>query len=174
MFFVPPEDPHASVLTHRCFTRLQNGQTVTSYELVQDAYAESNDGSSIPGKPLNMSWALDRHVGQNGSINMAFRIIPKLYASFGFNERTYIGYDLIYLKPMIGDENQYSYQRLEGEGGLNDAYLGLAYQFGKLSVGVNAVLLFGKLEERETISRIAYIDGMFDQSGYYIRTRTTP
>lgn len=114
----------------------------------------------------------DYTAGQNGSLNMAFRIIPKLYASIGFNERTDIGYDLSYTEPIIGDATQYYNKRLEGEGGLNDAYLGLAYQFGKLSVGVNAVLLFGKLEERETIYRIAFVDGMFDQSGYYIRTRT--
>ena len=107
----------------------------------------------------------DYTAGQNGSINMAFRVARKLYASFGFNERTDIGYDLIYLNPIVGDETQRSYQRLEGEGGLNDAYFGLAYQFGKLSVGVNAVLLFGKLEERETIVRLPF------DSGYYIRTR---
>ena len=52
------------------FATIENGQTVTSYELVQDAYAESNDGSSIPGKPLTMNWAYDRHVGQNGSITV--------------------------------------------------------------------------------------------------------
>lgn len=64
------DDGKARVSAIRDFSTIENGQTVTSYELVQDAYAESNDGSSIPGKPLNMSWALDRHVGQNGSITV--------------------------------------------------------------------------------------------------------
>ena len=34
----------------------------------------------------------DYTAGQNGAINMAFRVAPKLFASFGFNERTDIGY----------------------------------------------------------------------------------
>ncbi len=108
----------------------------------------------------------DYTAGQNGAINMAFRVAPKLFASFGFNERTDIGYDLSFIKPVMGDNTKQSYQRLEGEGGLNDFYVGLAYQWGKLSLGVNAILLFGKLEERETLVLLPF------DSGYYIKTRT--
>lgn len=108
----------------------------------------------------------DYTAGQNGAINMAFRIAPKLFASFGFNERTDIGYDLSFIKSVMGDNTKQSYQRLEGEGGLNDFYVGLAYQWKKLSFGVNAILLFGKLEERETLVLLPF------DSGYYIKTRT--
>ena len=103
--------------------------------------------------------------GQNGSINMAFRVYKHLYASLGFNERSDIGYDLHFIKPVMGDESISSAQVVEGEGGLNDVYLGLAYQLGRLSLGVNAAIVFGKLEERETLQLLPYT------AGYYIRTR---
>ena len=60
----------ARVSVVREYSKSENGQIVSEYDLVQDAYAESNDGSSIPGKPLTMNWAYDRHVGQNGSITV--------------------------------------------------------------------------------------------------------
>lgn len=60
----------ARVSVVREYSKSENGQLVSEYDLVQDAYAESNDGSSIPGKPLTMNWAYDRHVGQNGSITV--------------------------------------------------------------------------------------------------------
>ena len=105
-------------------------------------------------------------VAQNASINMAFRLYKKLFMSFGFNEKSDIGYDILYNNEVIGDPSMRFLQHIEGEGGLNEAYLGLAYQFGKLSIGVNSSLIFGKLEERQTLQILPV------GSGYYLKTRT--
>lgn len=48
-----------------------DGVLNTDYELVKDAYAESNDGDKILGKPLSMNWAFDKHIGSQGSITIA-------------------------------------------------------------------------------------------------------
>lgn len=103
-------------------------------------------------------------VAQNASLNMAFRIYNKLYASFGFIQRSDIGYSLHYYKLINGSDNQYYTQQISGQGGLNDFYLGLAYRFGGLSIGVNSALVFGNLEKR--LSLIPAIE-----DSYYINSQ---
>lgn len=104
-------------------------------------------------------------VAQNASLNMAFRIYKDLFASFGFNQRSDIGYDLHYYEMINGSNNEYYNQQISGKGGLNDFYLGFAYKFNRLSVGFNTSLVFGNLEKRLTL-----IPGVTDS--YYINTRT--
>lgn len=112
----------------------------------------------------------DYTVAQNASLVMAFRVYKKLYASFGFNEKSDIGYDLYNLRSSTGEVLMYYHEFLEGEGGLNEAYLGLAYRFGKLSVGVNAAYIFGKIEERLTIS--PEIQWGLNYFNYQLKSRT--
>ena len=64
------KDNNAKLSAIRDFSEIENGAVVTKYEIIQDAYEEANNGESIPGKPLGMNWALDRHIGQNGSITV--------------------------------------------------------------------------------------------------------
>jgi len=108
----------------------------------------------------------DYQIAQNASINMAMRLYKKLFLSFGFNEKSDIGYDLYYNNNVNGDPSMIYLKHLEGEGGLNEAYLGLAYSLGKLSIGVNTALLFGKMEERQTLQILPATNG------YYLKTRT--
>jgi hypothetical protein len=108
-------------------------------------------------------------VAQTASINMGFRVAKKLYASFGFNERSDIGYDMHFENRVLGDDFAYFSQFLEGEGGLNDAYLGLGYQWGKLSIGVNASYIFGRVEDRQTLEPISFSGNPIN---YYVKTRT--
>lgn len=54
----------------RNFATIENGAQVTKYEIIENAYEEANNGESIPGKPIGMNWALDKHIGQNGSITV--------------------------------------------------------------------------------------------------------
>ena len=105
-------------------------------------------------------------VAQNAAVNMAFRVYKNLFASFGFNEKSNIGYDLYNLKNASGDAQTIYEEYIEGEGGLNEAYLGVGYQWGKLSLGVNAAYIFGKVEERLTVAPISY------SFNYTLRTRT--
>lgn len=102
-------------------------------------------------------------VAQNASINMAFRLYKNLYASFGFNEKSDIGYDLMYSNVIPGSDNLFFNQHIQGEGGLNEAYLGLAWRYKNLSIGLNSALIFGKIEKQQTLqAQIA--------NSYYIRT----
>ncbi|MDR2414560.1 MAG: hypothetical protein LBD64_06205 [Odoribacteraceae bacterium] len=108
-------------------------------------------------------------VAQTASINMGFRLAKKLFASFGFNERSDIGYDMRFTNQVAGDPYSFFYQLIEGEGGLNDAYFGLGYQWGKLSIGVNASYIFGKVEDRQTLQPISLAGNPIN---YYVKTRT--
>lgn len=103
-------------------------------------------------------------VAQNASLNMAFRIYKNLFTSLGFNQRSDIGYDLYYYKMINGSDDEYYNQQISGEGGLNDFYLGLAYRFGNLSLGVNTSLVFGNIEKR--VNLIPLIS-----DSYYINSR---
>ena len=49
---------------------MENGVQVAKYEVVKNAYEAANAGQSIAGKPVGLNWALDRHVGQNGSLTV--------------------------------------------------------------------------------------------------------
>jgi hypothetical protein len=100
---------------------------------------------------------------------MGFRLARRLYASFGFNERSDIGYDMHFENQVYGDPFSYFLQLIEGEGGLNDAYFGLGYQWGKLSIGVNASYIFGKVEDRQTLEPVSIAGNPIN---YYVKTRT--
>lgn len=105
-------------------------------------------------------------VAQNASINIAMRLYKNLYGSFGFNERTDIGYDLLYTDRIPNTDGlqaiEYS-QHIQGEGGLNDLYLGLAWRYKNLSVGLNSSVIFGKIEKRQTLQAML-------PNSYYIRS----
>lgn len=91
-------------------------------------------------------------VAQNASVNMAFRAYKNLYISLGFNEKSDIGYDLLYYNIISGSDNLYYNQQIQGEGGINETYLGVAWRYKNLSIGLNSSLLFGKIEKRQTLN----------------------
>ena len=102
-------------------------------------------------------------VAQNSNLNMAFRIKPNLYFSFGFTEKSDIGYDLLYSYSISGSINGNFNQNIGGEGGLNDLYAGIAWKYKNLSIGMNFSYVFGKIEKRQTLTaQIA--------NSYYIKT----
>lgn len=112
---------------------------------------------SITGEYVHISThkeSGDYRVAQNASLNMALRLYKNLYGSFGFTERSDIGYDLMYTDQIPNTDElapiKY-FQQLQGEGGLNDLYLGLAWRYKNLSVGVNTAFVFGKIEKRQTL-----------------------
>lgn len=90
-------------------------------------------------------------VAQNTAVSVAFRIYDRLFGSFGFTEKSDIGYDLLYTQLIPGSSTAYFDQNIQGEGGINDLYLGLAWRFKNLSVGVNTSYAFGKIEKRQTL-----------------------
>lgn len=46
------------------------GEETTTFTLVENAYGETNAGEELPGRPISMNWALDRHIGTQGSITV--------------------------------------------------------------------------------------------------------
>lgn len=102
-------------------------------------------------------------VAQNANLNMAMRLRRNLYFSFGFTEKSDIGYDLLYTYRISGSSNANFNQNIAGEGGLNDLYAGLGWKYKNLSLGINFSYVFGKLEKQQTLT--AQI-----QDSYYIRT----
>lgn len=110
----------------------------------------------------------DYRVAQNASINIAFRLYKNLYASLGFNEKSDIGYDLLYTNIIPGSESIFFNQHIQGEGGLNETYLGLAWRYKNLSIGLNSSLLFGKIEKRQTL-QIQLANSQYIRSSENIR-----
>jgi hypothetical protein len=111
----------------------------------------------IDGEYVNISTHQERsdyRVAQNATLNMALRLFRNMHASFGFNQRANIGYDLYYHKPISGSTNEFYTQIVSGSGGINDAYFGLAYKFGNFSLGVNTSFLFGNIEKRLSLMPI--------------------
>lgn len=109
----------------------------------------------INGEYVDISTNKDHsnyRVAQNSALTMGFRLFKNAYASFGFNERSDIGYDLLFTNSIGGDDLYKYNQHIQGEGGLNDVYLGLAYRIKNLSIGVNTAYVFGKLEAQQTLT----------------------
>lgn len=102
-------------------------------------------------------------VAQNANLNMAFRLYKTLFFSFGFTEKSDVGYNLLYTNLISGSDHTTFNQNIEGEGGLNDIYAGAGWKYKNLSVGMNFSYTFGKIEKRQTL--MAAIE-----NSYYIRT----
>ncbi|MEG1949206.1 MAG: hypothetical protein RR137_02400 [Odoribacter sp.] len=102
-------------------------------------------------------------VAQNAAFNMAFRLYKSLFISVGFTEKSDIGYDLLYTNIIPGSSNSYFNQNIQGEGGLNDIYLGLGWKYKNLSIGLNTSYVFGKIEKRQTLSAML-------ENSYIIKT----
>lgn len=60
--------PHLSALRQKYST--VDGVQKVEYELVDNAYEEANNGEKLPGRPLAMNWAYDRHISSQGSITV--------------------------------------------------------------------------------------------------------
>lgn len=103
------------------------------------------------------------NVAQNAYLVMALRLYKKLYFSFGFTEKSDVGYDILYSDRISGSANTTFNQNIQGEGGLNDIYAGFGWRYKNLSLGINFSYVFGKLEKRQTLAANM-------PSSYYIRT----
>lgn len=104
------------------------------------------------------------NVAQNANLAMALRLRRNLYCSFGFTQKSDVGYDVLYSDVIIGSTSNSTFnQNIQGEGGLNDIYAGFGWKYKDLSLGINFSFVFGKLEKRQTLATdIA--------NSYYIRT----
>lgn len=103
------------------------------------------------------------NVAQNAYLVMALRLYKKLYFSFGFTEKSDVGYDILYSDRISGSANTTFNQNIQGEGGLNDIYAGFGWRYKNLSLGINFSYVFGKLEKRQTLAANML-------NSYYIRT----
>lgn len=102
-------------------------------------------------------------VAQNANLNMAFRLYRTLFFSLGFTEKSDVGYDLLYTNLIPGSSDVYFNQNIQGEGGLNDIYLGLGWKYRNFSMGLNLSYVFGKIEKRQILTALL-------EDSYYIRS----
>lgn len=51
-------------------TETVNGENIEVYNVVYDAYGAANNGEKIPGRPISMHWAFDKHISSQGSITV--------------------------------------------------------------------------------------------------------
>lgn len=104
------------------------------------------------------------------NLGMGFNVGKNGGLAFGIQPTTNVGYNLSLASedPVIGDLN---YQT-EGDGGLNDLYIGYAYLLKntdslKISVGANANYLFGHIDKSDKLyypSGLGYVNTMYTES----------
>ena len=76
---------------------------------------------------------------------MGFKISSKLATSFGITPYSTVGYDITVHTPLVGTTVTYD-KVFSGEGGVNQVYIGGSYRILKnLSLGINAVYLYGNV-----------------------------
>ena len=89
-------------------------------------------------------------------IVMGFRLTPWLSTSFGFAPYSSIGYNISTKAPIEGTNLTYT-ETFEGNGGVNQAYIGGAVRLIKnLSLGFNAAYLFGEVSHSESSDYFNY------------------
>ncbi|MDP4221739.1 MAG: hypothetical protein Q8868_00360 [Bacteroidota bacterium] len=89
-------------------------------------------------------------------IVMGFRISRWLATSFGFTPYSSIGYHINTQAPVEGTNLEYK-KTFSGEGGVNQVYLGFSVRpFKNLSLGANALYLFGDVTHSETSDVFSY------------------
>ncbi len=89
-------------------------------------------------------------------IVMGFRISPWLGTSFGFTPYSSIGYNINTQAPIEGTNLEYK-KTFSGEGGVNQVYLGFSVKpFKNLSLGANAIYLFGDVTHSESSELFNY------------------
>jgi len=93
------------------------------------------------------------------SLNLAFRVTKFWGMSFGVNPVSSIGYE-IYSEDSVtvGDNSSKVSMNYVGEGGLTQLYLGNAFSYKGLSIGVNAAYIFGPMTQR--------IESLYDGESY--------
>lgn len=123
--------------------------------------------AAMNGEITNISTYKERtyyNVAQNSNLTMALRLRKNLYFSFGFTEKSDMGYNITYSNLISGSGDRITFnQNLVGQGGLNDLYGGFGWKYKNLSVGLNFSYIFGKLEKQQTL--VANLP-----NSYYIRT----
>jgi hypothetical protein len=87
---------------------------------------------------------------------MGFRISPRWATSFGIRPYSTIGYSIITASEIGGSSQTYD-KTFSGEGGVNQIFLGNSYRLTKnLSIGINAVYLFGTVTHSESSKDFIY------------------
>lgn len=87
--------------------------------------------------------------GNISAINFGFRTNKWWAMSFGLLPYSNIGYKIDTEKIISGTTVHYL-NTIEGQGGINQVYVGNSFKFKNLSLGVNAAFLFGNLIILET------------------------
>lgn len=112
--------------------------------------------------------------GGFGGLSMVFKKEKPLAFAVGINPYSTVGYEFFRLETanFEGQTYEYSTRRI-GEGGLTEAYLGVAFKpLGpKLSVGANVSYVFGELSNQSSVNLTPSPTGALEDSIMYDLTR---
>ncbi len=91
--------------------------------------------------------------GGLGNIALAMRASRWSGISFGFDQFSYVGYNISQNIYINGSTDELVNETLEGDGGINEVFASYGFKVGKhLSLGVKGSFLFGTIEKTETYS----------------------
>ncbi|MDR1056822.1 MAG: hypothetical protein LBL90_13655 [Prevotellaceae bacterium] len=110
----------------------------------------------------------DNSMGMNmKKLAFGFRFQPKWTISLGLQPYSNVGYKMTTETPITGAPETYT-TTFEGSGGLSKLFLSNSYRFNShLSVGVNASLLFGTVDQTETQSEFLIEKSAFTRKIYF-------
>lgn len=69
-FILADDGGKTNLASMRVRSETVDGADVYQYHLMDYAYEHHNNGASLPGKPLSMSWSLSPHVASQGSVTV--------------------------------------------------------------------------------------------------------
>ncbi len=85
------------------------------------------------------------------NITLAMRATRWSGLAFGFNQYSYIGYNINTYVDVAGSNGEQVYKVYSGDGGVNQVHLTYGFRIGKnLSLGAKGSFLFGTVEKTET------------------------
>jgi hypothetical protein len=89
-------------------------------------------------------------------IDMGFRITRKWAVSAGITPYSTVGYNINVMSPIEGSTQLYNKTYI-GEGGVNKSFIGNSYRLTRnLTIGINAVYLFGNVTHSESSADFNY------------------
>lgn len=142
------------------FRRLPNIGGLVVYDL----------GFSIDSRTLRSKSPIKKYSSANfipSYLALGVPISKGLGAALGLRPYSRINYSIISQTRLPGiDSAEYLY---EGNGGLNQAFIGLGKRWGNFSIGFNTGYLFGK---RETNTRLAIINTDTGYSPFYYKSNS--
>lgn len=157
----------ASIAVTKPF-QLNSSNPATYSFLISPVFNVGGRGEKLTAK--NASNSETRTEAYFTNLGMGFKVGKNGGLAFGLKPTTNVGYNLSLasVDPVVGDLSI----KTEGDGGINDLYIGYAYLLKntdslKISVGANANYLFGHIDKNDKLyypSGLGYVNTIYTES----------